>query len=181
MKPNEVYFYRTRGSWDWTVYFEITKYSNFWRSNLNLLTKLRISAFALTQKIFGPFVMWTNVDFSTDVQKVRHSTMMRKWGISFYRSEKTIFLESDGHGLRLEGAEYFWPLIFRAVPFQPVFGAVDISTTQASYKMPLAGAFCDCQTYLGQANGYMDISTPWLRGRFALNTDSSMIFASRFE
>lgn len=179
MKPNEIYFDRNRGSWDWAVNFEISSYHGLWTADLKLLTKLRISAFALTQKIFGPFHMWTNVDFLEDVQKVQHSTKMKKWGIIFYRSEKTFFIEDDGNGLRLEGAEYFWPLISQPVPFQPVFGSVDKSTTHASYKMPLAGTLCDCQTHLGQPDGYMDISTPWLKGRFTLEEGSRKIFASR--
>lgn len=37
MKANEIYFDRTRGSWEWVVDFEISNYSILWQSNLTLL------------------------------------------------------------------------------------------------------------------------------------------------
>lgn len=180
MKPNEIYFDRARGPWDWLVEFEITSDSTLWGSHLTWLTKCRISLFAMTQKIFGPFQLWTHVDFVKESQQVKHTTIMKKWGFIFYKSHKTISLASDGIGLKLEGAEFFWPLISRAVSFQPVVGSVDVSTSKASYQMPLAGTLCDCKTYLGPYEGYMEISTPWLRGRFTLQASSKEILASRF-
>jgi hypothetical protein len=179
MKPNEIYFERNSGSWDWLVIFEISNYFGLWQSDLKLITKLRVSTFSLTQKIFGSFQMWTNVNFLKDMKRVQHSTRLSKWGITFYRSEKTFFIESDGCGIKIEGVEYFWPFISKPSSFQPVFGSIDSSTTSASYKMPLAGTFCDCQTHLGQQDGYIDISTSWLKGRFTLSEESRRILASR--
>lgn len=180
MKPNEIYFERNQGSWDWEMAFKISSYMTLWKSDLRLITKIRLSAFALSQIIIGPFQMWTSVDFQKANQKVYHSTKLSKFRITFYRSEKTFFLEEEGHGIRLEGVEYFWPLNFKAVPFHPVLGSVDKSSIHASYQMPLAGTLCNCQTYLGESEGYMEISTPWLTGRFTLTQNSRRILASRF-
>lgn len=38
---------------------------------------------------------------------VEHSTKLKKWGLTFYRSEKKFILNEDGRTIRLEGVEYF--------------------------------------------------------------------------
>lgn len=76
MKPNVQYFERNRGSWNWSVDFEISSYRDLWQTDLKLLTKFRISAFALTQKFLGPFRMWTHVDLKNE-QTVNQQHMPR--------------------------------------------------------------------------------------------------------
>ncbi len=137
-----------------------------------LLTKLRIAAFVFTQDLFGPFSMWTNVDYQESSARVNHSTKLKKWGIVFYRSEKVFELDADGQSLRLTGFEYFWPLGQVAVSFAPLSGRVDESAMRANYQMPLAGAVCDCRTYLNQPQGFIEIQNPWLKGRFTLTGSS---------
>jgi len=180
MNANEIYFQRNRGSWDWQMDFRVSSYRRLWKSQLSLLNKIRMSAFALAQTFLGPFEMWTHIDIPQGSPSVQHSTRMTKWGFLFYRSEKTFLLDDDGFGIRLEGVEYFWPLEFKAVPFSPSRGVVDSSTTRASYQMPLAGTACECQAYLGPSEGYIDVATPWLKGRFTLIESSRKVLESRF-
>jgi hypothetical protein len=106
MKPNQVYFCRNRGSWNWQVKFEIKSWRNFWGANIPIFSKLSLSVLALIQRIFGPLRLWTNVDFQEATNVVYHSTKMRKFGLTVYHSEKKFTLLEDGHGLQLEGAEY---------------------------------------------------------------------------
>lgn len=80
MKPNEVYFHRNRGSWDWAVDFKISSYRTLWQSNLKFASKVRVSALAIARSMLGPFEMWTNVDFLESESKVRHSTKLSKYG-----------------------------------------------------------------------------------------------------
>ncbi len=180
MKPNELYFRRNQGEWNWNVDFKVISYSSLWRTNLSLSSKFRVSAFDLTQKLFGRFQMWTNVNFRTGRNSVEHSTRLKKWGLTFYRSEKEFDLAEDGKTLRLHGVEYFWPAMCVASPFSPMSGSVDESTTQAVYQMPLAGTSCDCRTYLDGRDAYIEIEAPGLKGRFELTEESKKILASRF-
>lgn len=178
-KPNEIYFERHLGSWDWEIEFAISDHRGLWGSSQRLWTKLSLSAFSFFQKLPGSFRMRTHVEMQKEEKKVLHSTSLKRWGITFYRSKKTFHLASDGQGLSIEGVEYFWPLISRAYPFAPAKGFVAPSTTQAIYQMPLAGALCDCKTHLGQQEGYIELATPWMRGRFRLTESSRKILASR--
>jgi hypothetical protein len=123
--------------------------------------------------------MWTNVQFNERENVVRHSTKMSKWGLTVYRSEKNFLLLEDGCSLRLEGVEYFWPFSFLAIPFNPKTGAVSPSSTTATYKMPMGGTECDCQTFLDKPAGYIDIKAPGLNGRFCLTQESQEVLAKR--
>ncbi len=179
MQPSKIYFYRNRGQWDWNVEFNCLSYRDLWSANLPLVNKLRLSAFGFSQRVFGRFSMWTQVEFRKGEKVVLHSIRLKKWRITFYRSEKEFELDSDGRTVRLRGVEYFWPFICLPVSFEPLSGAVDESTTGASYQMPLAGTSCDCQTHLDQPEGYITIQTPWPKGRFSLTESSVERLASR--
>jgi hypothetical protein len=181
MKPSEAYFYRNRGSWDWTVDFRIQSYKLLWSASLSVVTKARLSMFAISQRLFGSFRMWTFVDYEMGASLVRHSTKMKKWGLTFYKSEKTFMLEDDGESLQLDGVEYFWPFLNSPVPFTQLTGAVQKSTTSATYDMPIAGTQCKCQSFLNKDEGYINIETPWLYGRFTLCPDSIKRLVVRFE
>lgn len=181
VKPNQVYFYRNRGPWDWNVNFELKSWRDLWRSEAPFLSKISLSALILAQDFTGSLQMWTKVDFQESVSVVHHSTRMKKWGLTIYRSEKDFILEEDGYGIQLEGVEYYWPLGFLAIPFKSQRGIVDVSTTRASYQMPMAGIACDCQAILELPNGQIKISTPWFNGSFMLTEDSNNRLAKRFK
>lgn len=179
MTPSQTYFNRNRGAWDWKVRLQLTSWLGLWRNQNPLLSKICLSFFILAQRLLGPFRMWTDVQFKEGENIVHHSTVMSKWGVTVYKSEKDFFLLEDGYSLRLEGAEYFWPFIFLIVPFSPKTGAVSSSTTTATYKMPLAGIECDCQTFLNKPEGFIEIMAPGLRGRFSLTKGSQEKLAER--
>ena len=181
MNPSEIYFYRNRGPWDWNVDLKILSYRDLWRDNIPLVSKIRLSMFSFSQAIFGSYSMWTKINFQKNSDVVYHSTKLRKWGITFYSSEKEFKLKNDGKTLHLQGEEFFWPLNFISVAFAPSLGEVDESTMGATYKMPLAGASCDCKSYLDQPSGYMKIHTPWLEGKISLIKPSQDILRQRLK
>lgn len=180
MKANEIYFERNQGPWNWTMRMEITNFKELWFSNLKLITKLRLTSFALGQKLFGQFNLFTHVELNKNDKKVFHSTSINKWGLALYKSQKTFLLLDDGESLLLEGVEFFWPLIFKRVPFESMPGRVDKNTIHAYYKMPLAGTFCDCVAKLGPSEGFVELSTPWLSGRLILLSKSKQVLEQRF-
>ena len=181
MTANQVYFYRNRGTWNWQVRFELMSWLVLWRADVSVVTKVCISMLIFAQRILGPFQMWTNVRLQESANLVRHSTKLIKFGFTIYRSEKIFFLSENGFEVRLEGKEYFWPLNFVGIPFPPTTGAVDASTTRASYQMPLAGTVCSCQAVLEIRGGSMDIATPWMKGRFSLTEASNKKLRERFD
>lgn len=147
---------------------------------MSLAAKLKMFAVFVTQKFFGPFKMWTKVNFKPGEPVVVHSTRIKKWGITFLRSEKNIHLDPNGLGLKLEGVEYYWPLFWMARPFSAVSGVVHDSTTSASYEMPLMGSVCQCETLLGPREGEIKIATQWMKGRYVLKDESMQELRRRF-
>ncbi|MGZ3694795.1 MAG: hypothetical protein ACXWQO_11510 [Bdellovibrionota bacterium] len=180
MNAHEAYFQRNRGEWDWYVRFDVLSWSGLWKANLSLLNKLRLASFVLCQPYIGGFRMWTKVDLGEGSEKVRHSTKVKALGITFLRSEKVFHLGDDGHSLRLEGAEFYWPMSGAAVPFENMVGAVDASTTHACYQMPLLGLACDCNVILEPELAEIKITAPWIKGRFWLQEDSLEKLRERF-
>jgi hypothetical protein len=180
MGPSSRYFYRNRGEWNWAAQFKIKSWSEFFKSDLSLLNKLSVCGLMFTQKFFGSFQMWTKVDFVEGRAKVYHTTKIKKLGFTFYHSEKTFFLNPDENGMRLEGVEYQWPMMWKAEPFRPVSGLVESSSTRARYQMPFLGLTVDCQAILERDQGQIEIQTPWLLGNFVLTPESQQIIASRF-
>jgi hypothetical protein len=115
-----------------------------------------------------------------DFTQVRHSTKLLKWGVCVTRSEKTFHLDPNGTNIRLEGVEYYWPLTREAIPFPPMVGAVDASTTSARYNMPLLGMPVDCTVMLNPELAEIRLSNDWLRARFWLKEDSLAVLKARF-
>lgn len=179
MNRGEVYFYRNRGPWDWNMDLKILSFRDLWSDDIPLVSKIRLSLFSLSQFIFGSFAMWTEVNFQKGNDVVQHSTKLSKWGITFYSSEKEFRIKDDGATLELQGVEFFWPLSFLPVALTPSSGVIEESTMNAAYQMPLAGTFCDCRSFLDQSNGYMEIKTPWLKGKMTLTESSQKILRQR--
>jgi hypothetical protein len=181
MKPNELYFQRNRGQWDWSAHFKIKSWGLLWKSEISLFSKFSISFLVLAQNIFGHFQMWTFVDHHHLPDSVIHTTKIQKWKLVLYRSEKVFSLKENGCEIEVNGAEYYWPVAFLPFKFETKMGTVDSSTTRASYQMPLAGTYCNCRTYLEMPSGYIEIEAPWLYGRFTLLESSNKILASRLK
>jgi hypothetical protein len=156
-------------------------WSVLWKAEISFFSKACLSVLTIVQRFLGPLQMWTCVDFQEYPDLVRHSTKMKKCGLTIYRSEKTFFLDKNGAGIRLEGKEYYWPLNFIGFSFAPTVGLVDTSTTRASYKMPMAGTQCDCRAFLELPVGYINITAPWINGRFTLTDASNKTLQERFE
>lgn len=152
-----------------------------WNADVSFFTKSCVSLLAIVQRFLGPLDMWTNVDFQESANLVRHSTKIKKYGLTIYRSEKKFFLDENGIGIRLEGKEYYWPLSFIGFSFVPTVGLVDASTTRASYQMPMAGSRCDCRAFLEVPEGYIDIAAPWINGRFSLTDASNETLKERLQ
>jgi len=181
MKANQAYFYRNRGPWNWRVQFDFESWSVLWKAEISFFSKACLSVLAIVHRFLDPLQMWTCVGFQESSDLVRHSTKMKKCGLTIYRSEKTFILDKNGTDIRLEGKEYYWPLSFIGFPFVPTVGLVDASTTRASYQMPIAGAQCNCHAFLELPVGHIDITAPWIRGRFSLTDASNKTLQDRFE
>lgn len=156
-------------------------WSSLLRADAPLFSKICVSILTIIQRFFGILQMWTCVNLDLAENQVHHSTKIRKWGATIYKSEKTFLLEKDGSGITFEGTEHYWPLFFIGVPFARSSGTVDGSTTRASYQMPLAGSRCDCRAVLELPEGYIEIVSPWIKGRFSLTERSNNILKVRFE
>jgi hypothetical protein len=129
---------------------------------------------------FGKYTMRTHVDFQMGSSEVKYSTRLCKLGISVFRSEKIFYLDPDGQDLRIEGREYYWPLSWMALSFEPLQGFVETSGTMARYQMPIAGIPCDCKVILEPSMGLIAIETSWMRGAFSLSDESLAILQSLF-
>lgn len=180
MKPNLIYFNRNAGEWNWAAHLEIKSWVEFQKSPLSIFNKLRVMGLVLAQMMLGHFQMWTKVEFGEDQSEVRHSTRIKKWGLSWYRSEKIFTLDPDGHGILLQGSEYFWPALFRPAPFKSQEGIVDSSATKATYQMPFLGSFVNCVVVMDGLIGTIEINTSWLEGKFVLTQDSLKKLSMRF-
>ena len=180
MKANYTYFYRNRGPWSWQIRLDLVSWSALWKAEISFFSKTCVSILALIQRALGPLQMWTHVDVQGSSNIIHHSTKIKKYGFTIYRSEKTFILDENGSDLLLEGKEYYWPLTFIGIPFTATTGSVDQCTTRASYQMPVAGAFCDCRAYLELPLGYIEISAPWISGRFCLTEASNKNLRERF-
>jgi hypothetical protein len=182
VQANQLYFHRNQGSWNWRVRFELVSWARLWRANISLFSKISLSLLVIVQRCFGEFKMWTDVDVAGLPNVVRHSTTMKKWGLTVYRSEKKFTLHENGTGIQLEGREYFWPLSFIGIPFPATHGSVDTGTpTRAIYQMPMAGTQCECRAFLEMPEGHINISSPFLTGRFSLTSESNEILRSRLK
>jgi len=180
MSPSAVYFHRNRGEWFFSVRFQILNWAKFWALPLPALQRLRLAAFVLSPKIFGPFSGKTFVTLKLEDNQVRHLTELRKWGVCFYRSEKNFALHEDGTGLTLNGFEFFWPLLRRGVSFPPQRGVVSESTVSGTYQMPLMGIPCHCEVTMSPEVGQILVSEDWIRGSFVLDAESMMRLRERF-
>jgi hypothetical protein len=180
MTTAETYFYRNRGEWNWRVHFHIASWRLLWTSDLSLFRRLVFSIFILSQYLFGDYAMWTQVNFREGSTEVGHETRLFKFGMTFMRSKKMFHLKSDGLSLDLTGEEYFWPQLNLPLPFKPLHGIIEVSTTRAVYQMPLFGTTCDCTTILEPEVGEINIKTPWLTGKFSLTETSLTNLKLRF-
>lgn len=180
MKPSEVYFKRNQGHWDWKIDILIPSFIDLLKADISLISKLRMISLYWGQKLFGHLKVTTFVDFKTDQKQVIHYTNMSKWKMTFYKSKKIFSLLDDGQGLTLEGVEYFWPLIFMPIKFKTMNGHVHENAIHASYKMPLAGTFCDCTAFLGPTEGYATLKTSWFLGKLTLLENSKEKLAQSF-
>lgn len=179
-RPCHRYFQRNQGEWNWCAHFDIKSWTAMWSSDLTIFNKLRIALLIFMQNLFGPFIMWTRVQYDERQSKVHHSTRLKKWGLTWYRSEKTFFLNEQNSKLRVEGFEYHWPAMNTPVPFRSLQGLVDASSKQAWYQMPLLGVVSECRTILEPLLGTIDLETSWLKGHFSLTEDSLHVLTSRF-
>lgn len=180
MQPSETYFFRSRGEWNWRVNFEVTSWFALWTSELSFMNKIRLTAFMLSQVVFGPFYMWTMTDFKEGSNEVLHFTKIKKWGFTYMKSKKSFLLEPDGLSLRVEGVEGHWPITKRTSSFQPMLGSVDATATRATYQMPFMGISCACRTVLEPQIAEVYISTPWLQGQFSMTRESKNRLEERF-
>jgi hypothetical protein len=180
MNPSETYFSRNRGEWSWVAEFRVRSWAGLWRSALSFPNKLRVVALMATQLFLGRFSMWTLVHFPAGAGQVNHFTRIRKWGITFLRSEKIFHFQEDGVGLRIEGEESFWPRLAKAYPFSPTKGAVAESATEASYQMPFFGQPSDCRAHLGPPWGEIRLENEWASVKFSLTPAANAELLRRF-
>ena len=166
MKPSETYFKNHQGQWVWTADFKVTNWKNFWSATLSLTNKLRILDLALSQIFLGKYKMLTSVNFNDSKKIVKHSTRLKKWGFLIYRSEKSFVLADDGQKFAVEGFEYCWPFIWKAVPFTPSKGVVSSSATRASYRMPMLTNIYECETFMDKSPKEIHLECSWLKARF---------------
>lgn len=168
MKINERYFNRILGSWKWTARFQLVSSSGLLLAPILFEHKIRVFGLIFVQKLFGPFLMSSEVKFERASQIVLHHLELSKWDLVFYRSEKRITLDSNGTGLVLEGEEYFWPFLKRPQVFNDFTAQVSANFTSAKYQWPLFGACVQCETFLGGDQGTIRIDAKWLRCLFEL-------------
>lgn len=180
-QPSQIYFYRNRGEWEWTVEFKVLNFRKFLSLPLPLFQKFRLATFTFSQKTFGAYSGWTKVHLDFESSKVHHSTEINKWGICFYRSQKVFTLLPDGEGLLLSGYEFYWPLLRQGFPFKEQKGVVNKNTTSGIYQMPLIGIPCSCEVTMSQERGQILVKEDWIVGTFTLTPESFSRLKERFQ
>jgi hypothetical protein len=179
MNANQAYFQRLNGPWTFRPVFVILSWRGLLRSEFSFVNKVKLIVFVLFQKLFGPYRMNTLVDFESGSDKVRHSTVVQKFGVQILRSEKIFLLDENGFDVKLSGAEYYWPRTWRPVPFVPMSGRVNEGATRAQYGMPLMGLKTECQALMEAPQASIKISLPWFEGVFNFTVESMATLNSR--
>jgi hypothetical protein len=179
MNANEAYFYRLRGHWNFDPWFRILNWKELAKSKATLFNKVRLIFFVSVQNIFGPYKMETEVDPTVGVGKVKHTTIVKKMGLQILRSEKIFHLDEDGTGVKLTGAEYYWPLISTAIEFAPMQGQIEKSATRAHYGMPLVGLQTRCEAIMEEPQAVIAIHLEWFEGIFKFTPESMAALKSR--
>lgn len=180
LQPHQEYFYRNHGPWDWEVQFTVKSWPGMLQSELPWEHKLRFLGFILTQTFFGKFVMKTRVELRDDPHQVGHTTEFIKWGVCFFRSQKTFTLDLDGRTLRLQGKEFFWPMMKSGKKFIETSGTVCDPNVKAIYKMPMFGLPTDCEVVMASQEGFMKLKGGWVEADFVLTPGSLEILRARF-
>ena len=172
MKANEAYFQRLRGNWSFDPYFTVSSWIGLYHSPATFFNKVRLASFVLSQHLLGRYRMNTVVAVDLSKHQVKHSTVVKKFGISILRSEKTFSLHPNGYDLELRGAEYYWPFTNLPVEFKPMRGCVHSSSTRAEYEMPLVGLTTRCESVMESPQAFIRIQLPWFEGVFNFTTES---------
>jgi hypothetical protein len=179
LKPNQAYFERLKGPWQFTAHFEVLSWMGLFQSDTTLVNKLRLTAFVLSQALMGSYKMDTLVEVEPGSDRIKHTTLIRKFGLEILRSEKNFHLDPNGYDLSLEGAEFYWPMTKTPMPFQIMKGRVEKNATRAQYQMPLVGLATECHTIMEAPQAFIKIETPWFQGAFSFTQNSMSELNSR--
>ena len=166
--PHLRYYTRNLGEWDWVVDLRIESFAGLLRSDQSLAGKSRLLGSWLVTRLFGGFRLWTRVEVDEPNRRVLHDTEFRKWGVVWFRGRETMHLLEDGRALHIEGEQFIWPRMAKALPFGPFAGRVLESSTEAEYGFEVFGVPCQFRSQLDGELGVMHFEGEWLRGSFEL-------------
>lgn len=151
-----------------------------WALPLPRIQKARLWAFAWCHYLTGPYQAKTFVTPLFEKSEVHHTTILSKFGIWFFRSEKVFLLASNGSGITLSGHEFYWPFLSRKISFPPQTGFVHPGAESAQYQMPLAGIPCHCEAIMSKNQGTITLQENWISGTFTLTAESFALLRERF-
>ena len=175
------YFERNRGDWDWTITLQLSSWGDLLSADVSLATRWRLAMTFAMQAVFGRLRLWTRVTLEDESDEVVHLTEVRKLGITWFRSRETMRLLEDGSSMRIEGQQYIWPAMRRALPFGPFSGEVLPSSTEAVYRMETLGVPCEFRSTLDGEQGIMRFQGEWLSGAFELSQECRLRLLERRE
>jgi len=165
--PSHRYYRTKQGRWTSRVAFEVTDWPAFWACRMSLLDRARILYFAWAPKIIGDFVMDTSIDYSP-AGLVHHTTRVSRFGMTYFRSEEELTLESDGARVTLTGGQRMFPTLWIARGFGAAGAVVSDDAKGARYELDWIGGRL-VQTTRDEPDGLkLTQETPWSRATMKL-------------
>ncbi len=180
MIPNQTYYSRNTGQWDWRVSLTIISLRALWKTKLSMLRKIQLSIYSFVQYWMGPGSLLTEVYYKTSDNIVYHRTCLSKWGIPLLKGEERIHLNDDGINVTMEGNLFYWPFLFIAVPFSNYEGKIESCTCKAKYNFPFFSIAVPATTQLDGKVGVVQMNTLWMKCTFELTKDSLRTLKQRF-
>jgi hypothetical protein len=131
------------------------------------MDRLRVLATVLLPRLLGPLVVETNVDYRSKGEQqgeVIHELRVKKWGMTFFRSNESLLLHENGSDLTIRGEQRFWPTMWRSRDFGDSRGLVAERGTRATYSLQWLGTRMRQIGEIEEDAVRITMETDWARG-----------------
>lgn len=161
LPPNHHYYSTLTGEWAARFSFEVHDWSVFWSRPMSLFNRFRVISMVVSAKIIGAPRIETVVDYRGEQNEVHHELAIRKWGMTFYRSNEVLSLDADGHSLHISGQQRMFPFMGSPEDLGDAPGTINESGTGAHYTLQWLGGPLEIRTEMVDGGANINMDTGW--------------------
>ena len=138
---NEIYYFEIgKGEWTGEFWFEVTDWSNFWKTRISFSRRFLTLAMALAIKLFKKAYIHSRITAFPEQGAAgiaSNSYRLYRLGITLFISEEDYILDADGSSVIVKAHERFGPIPFLFREYVEYPATIHAGGMSSTYHLPM--------------------------------------------